>query len=250
MGDSTGQLDIGRVIQLMFGVLGRNFVTFLVLALALVGLPSLLVGIAQLNFLKAGDPFSWQTSVSGIISGLGALILQATLIYGAVTDLNGRHATVADCLSIGLRSFLPLIAIGIMFYLAIFFGTILLIVPGLMIATAWCLCIPVFVVEHPGLLASFGRSAELTRGNRWRVFAVFVLYIVALLIIELVFGVVNSAMRVAGGGSPTAIVALVVNPLLYVANALIGSTGISVLYVELRRVRDGVGAEGLAAIFD
>jgi len=123
-------------------------------------------------------------------------------------------------------------------------------VPGLMIAIAWCLCIPVYVVEQPGLTESFGRSAQLTRGNRWRIFGIFVLYFVALLIIELVFGVFGSAMRVAAGGAPSMLVALVVNPLLYVANALIGATGVAVLYVELRQIRDGVGAEGLAAIFD
>jgi hypothetical protein len=250
MGDSTGPLDIGRVIQQLFAVLGRNFATFLVLALVLVGLPSLLVGLIQMNFLHPGGAFNWQSAAGGIISGLGALILQATLIYGAVTDLNGRHTTVADCLSIGLRSFLPLIAIGIMYYIAIFVGSILLIVPGLMIAVAWCLCIPVYVVEHPDLMEAFRRSAQLTRGNRWRVFAIFVLYFVALLIIELVFGVFNSAMRIAAGDAPSVVVALVINPLLYVANALIGSTGIAVLYVELRRLRDGVGPEGLAAIFD
>jgi hypothetical protein len=51
------------------------------------------------------------------------------------------------------------------------------------------------------------------------------------------------------GGFPL-VTRLLILPLIQVANTLIGSVGIAVLYVDLRRLRDGIGPQGLAAIFD
>jgi len=241
---------MGRVIQDLFGVLGRNFVTFLVLALILVGLPGLLAGYVQMNLLGQGHLVDWRASLMSFVPLLGGLILQGTIIYGAVTDMNGKRAALGDCLSIGLRSFLPLLAIGILLGLAVVLGCILFIVPGLMIAMAWCVAVPSYVIEQPPLLESFGRSAELTRGNRWRIFALFIVYFVAFIIIEAVFGIFGTASRLAAGGGIPLMQAIVLTPLISVASAMIGATGAAVLYVELRRIRDGVGPAGLAAVFD
>jgi hypothetical protein len=249
-GETTGQLDIGRVIQDLFGVLGRNFVTFLILALILVGLPAVLSGYMQMSFFRQGHLFDWRVTAASLVSGLGALILQGTIIYGTVTDMNGKRASLGACLSVGLGSFLPILGIGILFYLALICGFILLIVPGLMLLVAWCVAVPVYVAERPGIIESFGRSAELTRGNRWRIFALFVLYMVVLIILEAVLGVFGTASRLAAGGTIPAFQALGLTPVLTVASSMVGTVGAAVLYTELRRVRDGVGPAGLAAIFD
>ena len=172
------------------------------------------------------------------------------MIYAAVTDLNGRRATVADCLSVGLRAFLPLLGIGIMFYLAVFLGMVLLLVPGLMLLVAWSVAVPAYVVEQTSLTGSFRRSAELTRGNRWRIFGLMILYIVAIVIIEAVLGVFGNASRIAAGGGIGFMHALVILPLIGMANSMVGTAGGAVLYVQLRQIRDGVGAESLASIFD
>jgi len=246
----TGQLDLGLVIKELFAVLGRNIVTFLVLTVILVGIPSLLSGYMQMSLLGHGRLFDWRATAVGLLAGLGSLILQGTIIYGTVTDLNGKPASLSDCLSIGLRSFLPVLAIGILLGIAVGCGMVLLIVPGLMLLVAWAVTIPAYVVEQTGIFAAFGRSAELTRGNRWRIFGLFVLYFVVLIIVEAVFGLFGTASKLAAGGSISLVTAMVVTPLISIANGVIGAVGAAVLYVELRRVRDGVGPQGLAAVFD
>jgi hypothetical protein len=76
-------------------------------------------------------------------------------------------------------------------------------------------------------------------------------------VIALVIGAVVGAIAVAlsfGGGldplalarSPAQVVGNVVSNTL---SALIGSTGVAVLYVELRRLREGAGPQWLAEIF-
>jgi hypothetical protein len=188
--------------------------------------------------------------VGGIVSGLAGLILEGTVIYGTVTDLNGRPARLADCLSVGLRSFLPLLGIAILFGIAVAFGALLLIVPGVMLAVAWCVAVPSYVVEQTGVFGAFARSAELTRGNRWRIFGLFIIYFVATIILEVVLGVFSGAASLASGGGMSFVQAIILGPLFRVAAALLGATATAALYVELRRVRDGVGADSLAAIFD
>jgi hypothetical protein len=253
--DTTGKLDIGRVIQETFAVLGRNFATFLVLAIILTGIPTAIVygvqGNVTANGLTAGFGTRVFSSVLGaLIAALCGLILQGTIIYGTVSDLNGRRVSVADSLRVALYAFLPMLLIGIMMGLAIGVGLILFIVPGVMLAIAWCVAIPVYVVERPGIMDVFGRSAELTRGNRWRIFGLVILWVIAMLIVEMVFAVVGGLSNLATVGGFPLLTRLVVLPLIQVANSLIGATGVAALYVELRQIRDGVGPAGLAAIFD
>jgi hypothetical protein len=167
-----------------------------------------------------------------------------------VSDLNDRPVSVADSLGAGLRAFLPILGLAILLGLGVGLASLLLLVPGIMLAIAWCVAIPAYVVEQTGVIAAFGRSAELTRGNRWRIFGLFVIYFIAAIVIELVLGVVGRATGFAMIGRIPVLTLLIVAPLIQMATALIGSTGAAVLYVELRRLRDGVGPQGLAAIFD
>lgn len=255
-GASTGALDIGRVIQELFAVLGRNFVSFGLLALILTGIPAAVIYAIQGSVLVSGDPtqvlgprFSWSILL-GVASALFGVILQTTIIYGTVSDLNNRPVSVAESLSAGLRVFLPVIGLAILLGLGVGLASILLLVPGIMLAIAWCVAIPAYVVEQTGVMNAFGRSAELTRGNRWRIFGLFVIYFVAVVIIELVLGLFSRATGFAMVGRLSILTLLIFAPLIQMASALIASTGAAVLYVELRRLRDGVGPEGLAAIFD
>jgi len=119
-----------------------------------------------------------------------------------------------------------------------------------MMLVAWCVAIPAYVVERTGIMGAFGRSAELTRGNRWRIFALFVLYVVALIIIEAISGMLGMAGSLAARGHFAVLEVMSVTPLVTVAAAVVGAVGAAVLYGERRRVRDGVGPQNLAAVFD
>ena len=259
-----GAIDIAQVIRQLFTVLGRNLGTFLILSLVLVGLPSGVMSFLQLSsFSTGGEMFGAQYFYSLITLVLTSLILQGTLIYVAVQDANDRRASVTEALAVGLRAFLPLIAVSILMGIGLFFGFLFLIVPGVMLACAWCVTVPALVAERRGIIEAFGRSAELTRGNRWRIFALFLLYVVAYFILATVVGAIINALGLAGAvggaaGSQDSEAALgAMTPFMVVLNmfnstlsALLGATGAAVLYVELRKAREGLGSESLAKIFD
>jgi hypothetical protein len=247
------KLEIGRVIQQTFAVLGRNFVSFFVLALILTGVPTLVMGLLQTAAMRADSVASWSwVLVTGLISGVMALVLQGALIFGTVNDLNGRRVSVTDSLTIGLRNFLGLFAVGLLYGLAVVLGLFLLIVPGLIVAVTWSAAVPALIAERVGILDTFGRSAELTRGNRWRIFGLFVVYALVFLVITMVVALVAGvASFVAGawaaGHNPVELVTSVISNVL---SGLIGATGAAVLYTELRRVREGATPDALASVFD
>ena len=190
---APGRLDIARVFRRTFEVLGRNFATFFILALILVGLPAALAGMLQESQMNEDGLPRFGTGafvgLFGILLGIVTnAILQGALIFGTVRDLNGERASVSDSLATGLRGFLPLIGLSILVGLGIFLGLILLIVPGIILACAWSVTVPALVAENRGVMGAFERSAELTRGNRWMIFALYVIYFLAFAIISAIIG--------------------------------------------------------------
>lgn len=250
------KLDFGRVIQTTFGVLGRNFGVFLLLAIVVSALPLALMGygaaVASSGF--TGQVFNPEAfgliGLGGLLAFLANVVLQAGVMYGAVTDLRGQKASFADCFQAGLANILPLIGIGILWVLALMLSWITIVGPFILMCM-WFVAVPAQVAERTGVIGAFGRSRRLTKGSRWRIFGLLILYVI-------VSSVVQQALVTAAGGpinlaagSPTpSIPGLAVSTVISVLNALVAATGTAAIYFELRRVKEGLGAEELAALFD
>jgi len=253
-------LDITRVIQETFSVLGRHFVTFMILALILVGIPRVLVGLVQVttirtaltggNLLSFGGPAMYWSFFGGLVLLVTTAILQAAIISGAAGDMNGRPVSVGESLRIGLRAFLPLVGLSLLLGIALVIGMILLIVPAILMWLVWCVAVPVYVIEQPGVFASFERSADLTRGNRLRIFALGCIFIVAGIIISIVLGIVSAILGFVTAGLYVYLQAAIISPVIGAVLSAIAATASAVLYVELRRVKEGAGPQALAGVFD
>jgi hypothetical protein len=85
------------------------------------------------------------------------------------------------------------------------------------------------------------RSAELTKGYRWKVFGVIVLMV---LIEAVVGGVIGLAFRGLGGISGS-LVSTVWNALTMAFDGVV----CAVVYHDLRVVKEGVDIEQIAAVF-
>ncbi|HEX4096150.1 MAG TPA: hypothetical protein VHX64_05440, partial [Caulobacteraceae bacterium] len=124
---TTGRFDIGRVMSRTFGVIGLNILVFGVLSVALAGVPQ---GIAryfsQSSVLGTGGLNAALISVlAGLLSFIGANVLQAAVIQGTISDLNGKKANLDDCIATGLKFMLPVIGISILTAFALAAGFIL-----------------------------------------------------------------------------------------------------------------------------
>jgi hypothetical protein len=256
-GGPQERFDFGRVVGQTFSLSGRNFVLFFLLALLFVGLPQFGLLYAQSNMMQTqGLGGLWQVGLIGVVVMMvSAFVLQGALTRAAVDDLSGSGVKFGAALGDGFRYFFPLLIVGILVTLGIYIGLILLIIPGVILALRWAITAPVVVIERDGPTRSMGRSAELTEGHRWAIFGLFLLFLIAAWIMQIVVGAVFGALGVAGG-SPVVglttfgLVFMGVSAAVQAIVTLISTVGTASLYFELRRVKEGVGVEQIASVFD
>jgi hypothetical protein len=172
----------------------------------------------------------------------------AVLVYGTIRELRGDRAPIGDCIKGGLGVLFPVIGIAIVEGLITVVGLVLLIVPGIIAMAFLWVTIPVAVVERPGIFASLRRSAELTKGHRWPIFGlVFLLLIfgaVVTFVIAMPFGGLTAYTQ--SGSTVLLLINLAVSAFFLALWAVV--TAVS--YHDLRVVKEGVGTEDIAAVFD
>jgi hypothetical protein len=156
--------------------------------------------------------------ITTVISLVGTFWLQGTLVYAVDDVRDGRIDSSIQELFERVRPYLwTLIGAGILAGLGIALGFVLLIVPGLILLTWWCLITPVIVLEKKAVGESFSRSRELVRGHGWTVFGI------ASGVIQGIFSFLPNFWRYWIGGS---IANAIVDPFLAVA--------LTLTYFELR----------------
>jgi MFS family permease len=186
--------------------------------------------VAIINGLTAGS-FSlfWLGSLVSIIVG----ILYQGMVVELVRDIQDgrRDSSVGDL----MRSVAPvlgaLLGAGILAGLGIVGGLILLVVPGLYLATIWSVIAPVIVVERRRVFDSFGRSRQLVEGQGWPVFGTIVVAYVIAAVAALAFGQI--AVAIANGP----IVRIVFSALASTITAPIGALVAAILYYRLLSLR-------------
>lgn len=251
--DLTDRFEITRVATRTFNIVSRNILVFGALTLLLYVLPQLGAAVVDetTDYLPrfSRGLFSGAEVLYGLIGCIGYFALQASIIHGAVADINGERADIVSCLKTGFRSIIAVFIVFIVTLLAVVLGLIALIVPGLMLLTAWLVAIPAAVIERADLKESIARSIELTRGYRWQIFAML-----------LVFGVASAMIHgvIHGAESTVAhILSFLPGASLHVASqlfsalaALVFAVGVVAIYYELRMVKEGAGPHDLAAILE
>jgi hypothetical protein len=135
---------------------------------------------------------TWLGVLLGLfVSLVGFFWLQAALVK-AVDDVRDGRAdlSLGETFAAAKERLSAVVVAGILAGLGLVIGFILLIVPGLVLMTWWCVLIPVVVLENRSAGESFGRSRELVRGHGWQVFGVIVLVILLLLGFQIVLSLI------------------------------------------------------------
>lgn len=264
------EFDIGRVFNRTFGCIRNNFRSFFVASLLIVGIPQFLIGLWPfLVGLSSGDlsqTIAQLLPVIIIISALSGIlifalqfVLQGAIVHASIADFNGRHATLKDSLRVGLNYIWPLIGFGLLAVIGMMIGFLFLIVPGIILAIMWSVGVPAMIVEGTGVSDSFSRSSELTSGYKWWIFLLFVIFVVISSIVSAVGAVV---MANFGGGIEEVIIKgtpvsgtywfmnATVTALVQVFSTMISAAGAAALYFELRQIKEGIGPQTIADVFD
>ena len=257
------RVSIGRVFQRAFSAISLNPLVIVGLALLVGAVPSIIMTylFVQLGFFAAATPGAVPTGATfNQLMGAGFLVWLLTLVISAlvqgaltratVSASEGQRVSLGQSLASAIRVVLPLIGLTLLWAIGLMIGFILLVVPGIILILVWAVAVPSLVIEREGVMAAFRRSAELTKGARWKIFGLFLIIVVAYWLLSAVAGLVGlgtySATNAAAGLALSNIIGGVVVGTL--VNMLWGTIQPS-LYVELRQWKEGTSAENLADVF-
>jgi hypothetical protein len=192
---------------------------FLLIAFVIYLITGIVVGLLSLAG-RAG------IGIGALISFIASFVVQTSLIKAVQDVRDGRvDLDLGQTVRAALPYLLPVIGASILAGIAVTIGFILLIVPGLILLTFWCLIVPFIVVGGSGALASFGNSWRTVRGYAWRVFGTYVLVFLILIAFSIVLGLIlaflhslfwrNSLSNLVSGTLVTPFLALVATLIYY-----------------------------------
>jgi hypothetical protein len=242
MTSSLKPLTLGELLDRTFQLYRQHFLLFV----GIMVLPHLLLLAVQLTGVLSGARgelslltvmWSFVTLVTALFVGTAG---QAATIV-AVSQLHlGRPMTISGAYAGFRHRIVTLVLVVIGVGLLVGLGTLLFIIPGILLALRWSLSVPVAVLEDLSVGAAMTRSAELTRGDRGRVFLIYCLYFILLLVGSSIWQIptIGATFAAARDGAPPPIWALVVQQIGgFFTESLVGpllTIAISLLYYDER----------------
>jgi hypothetical protein len=241
---------IGQVLGTGFRIWFKNLPAFILITLV-VYIPLIIWGISA----TTGSHQQVATFVAyhGLADALLNLFASAAITYGVVMELQGQHASLGASFATGLARFFPVLGVAVLSAICVLGGTLLLIVPGLIVFCMLYVATPCAVLERPGILGALRRSRELTHGYKLQIFGLIIL--IAMIAGGLQF--ILQELLVHGDMDQPELMDLgTLQRYVYAQlalNVITGSLGAvmsAVSYYYLRLEKEGTTAAELAAIFD
>lgn len=259
---SIPEFTVGRISRNTWFALNACFGTILILSL-LAYVPT------QLIAMLLEDPTGVYTTVLSIMGSLIALFAQGAVAYAVFRHREGASVSISKTLNHGARRFIPMLLasllIGIAIFVVLMIGAaiayglriaglghmsfqialvLLTFFPALALYLQWVLAIPAAAVENIGPIQAMRRSAQLTKGLRWKMFIpllmLFALLCGAATIIESILEIVFWNPYVAHG----TVIALVI------AAELALLPLIATMYYEARLTKGEFSQDRMASVVD
>jgi hypothetical protein len=237
--------NTGRALKYAMTIFQRDFPKLLLFSVLFVGLPDAAVTFLTPLFtdVAAGysDPAAWVMLLLNIlVIMLGGAVIEALAARNVASDLRGQRTSEAPFG--GPRDWLALIALSVVTGLGCLLGSVLLVIPGVILSLAWFVVVPAMVTERLGVVEAIRRSNSLTGNARGAIFGLMVA-------VGLGGFIVNWLIQLLAGAVANPIVQAIVEPATQTVSGLINAILAVAIYHELRWSKEGSPSENLAAIF-
>ncbi len=229
----------GKVIGEAFRVFGRNMFTFGGVAVAFYA-PAIAVEMA---ISSSSAPASLESARLGTMlwNVLGCLVT-AGLTRGTLEVLRGRRPALSAMFGSGFGRGLRVLGASILVNLITVLGLIMLVVPGLMAAAGLYVATAAAVAEPDRpVRASIQRSWSLTRGHRWAVLGLGVLFLSIAMAASFAYGAAAEMMGPAGAAVGGVVVSMAFG---------LQSVAVAVTYHALQAEKEGAAPRDLGAVFE
>lgn len=247
-------LSFGEILDGSFSVYRRIFGTLVAIAIVCQGIPSVL----SIYLETAGGPryhlVLWVVTL--ILSSLAALFSFGASLWAISEAYLGGRPTVGDALRYALRKAWKLFVSGVAAYILIILASLLLFVPGIIVACGYSVVPQAAVLDELRTSTdALGRSWRLTKGFKWRAFGLIVVSFVimyvpifAIMIIgAAVIGFESVAIEGAAGGTSNLIFS-VIGRLVWLAIYPILNCVFTLFYYDLRVRKEGFDLEHLSQL--
>ncbi len=167
----------------------------------ILGLPLLVGGLIIVWFgFFMFDTTATALQLPGIIlSGLVGLFIAGMIHVAVEADRDGDDSTLGDQASRVGESFLPLVAVWVVFIPAMLIGLAALLLPGIYIAGRLFLAFPACVLDGESPVESLSTSWDLTSGISLKPFGLLLIAFVSALVLSVVLSIIALSLLLAGG---------------------------------------------------
>ena len=258
----TGRFSIGRVLRDSLGILLRNLVLFVGVAMVL-HLITLLA--PSPDHPQSRQEVDWvAVAIASALGWISFGLTEAGIVFGTFQSLRGRKATISDILR-GLRFAIPVILAGVICSLLFEVSDVIeLLLPdkdmdllslgigvgALVLFVSWWPYPAVIVIEGKGALAGLRRSAQLTKGRRWPILGLLVVTVIAMLAPSFLVSSFGDGTLWGMLSGRSAIIASSVEFLVDSLETAFFAVTATVSYHDLRSEREGFGVEDIVTVFD
>lgn len=255
-----GIFTLANVLGISTGVLMRNLGGFVILAILIqLGIYFINGALGVNGMGGSADPETRPPGVGFIgtaINLLGYSFLSAMVSYGTFRDLRGDRVGVGEVVTHGFRVLPPVVGVAIATVIIYVLGLFAFFVPALIAVVFLWVAVPAAVIERKGVIASLMRSVELTKGARWSIFGMLLLFGLAFAVVIVavgggavitgVEGTMSEEEIEAAAGGPAQIAVLLFGMVL----SLITSVAAAVSYFLLRSEKEGTALGDVGSVFD
>lgn len=246
----------GEAVRLFFGRLPLFLAVAVLPAFALSALQLFAVPVMS-DPMAALNPLGVLTSpaflASMVVVGASVTMIVAVTTLAAYDVKLGKPAQISQYLRRSMRSLVPIIVLGIIFYIVFIIGLALLVVPGLYVAACFAVMTPAIVIEGAGF-GGMRRAAQLSKGYRWPIAGLLLLVLIVFVIINLLVtlpvtgfsGLIDDGIPDEGTFFLLNMLDAAVAAFQYAFFAILAA----LLYARLRALKEGLGFEDLANVFE
>lgn len=226
--DLTRSRDLGDILGGAFSLYWRHFALFAGVTYAV------LVPFTALVYLL-------KDHVPGTLVLLSAWLAAVPLItaghvHGLVTLEANRDSSARDALRAAARRLPAVAAAAVLVWISTLLGCLLLIIPGIYVATRLYVSIQAVVAESLGPVNGIRRSEELVDGHGWRVFGTAILIAVVATVLAVAAVVPFSIITTAADSDALSLVGGVVANGVWVSFSALAGT---LLYFDLKARHGG-----------
>jgi len=243
-----GTFEIGKVLGEAFSVYFKNFIPFAILTA--IAMAPLYLASSYSTAAAAKAPMNTPADVAPLLMALLPMFLgsilcpyiaTAAITYGVFQQMKKVDVSIGECLGQGLATLLPVLGVAIVQSIGVFLGSMLCLVPGILLMLRWAVSVPAAVTERPGVGDALRRSTILTEGYRGEVFGI--LFVMGFLNI-------GSTMLVTLALADNQVAFLAVSGVKDILTVGLSATSTAVMYYRLRSVKESIDVDEISSVFD